>query len=127
MEQYVSQKLYWRKSFNKLRYKDEMAAWYRDYLIADNFTEKYVFKTEKGEQMLYVICLCPDITVEMANNTLLKQGFVYSGKIQFPGYDTRDIFFSADGQIEVHTFVLDNETQIVYQSTDPNDLQYIVK
>ena len=127
VEQHVSKKQWWRKSFDKLRYWDAMAAWYMDYRIAENFREEYIFKTENGEDLFFIYCVSPDITVEMANNTLLKQGYVYNGKIKFPEYDVRDLFFSADGQIEVQTFVANGYTQMFYQPTDPEDFQYIVK
>lgn len=127
VKQHVSKKMYWRSFSDELRYWDAMAAWRKDYRIADNITEQYLFKGQNGEQLFYVYCFCPDFTLEMANNTLLKQGYVYNGKIKFPEYDLCDLFFSADGQVEVQTFVANGLTQIFYQPTDPDDFQYIVK
>ncbi len=127
VEQHVSNKLWWRVRSDELTYWDGAAVWYKDYDIADNFTERYCFKDENGEQLWHVICASSDITLEMANNTLLKQGYVYQGKIKFPDLEPCDLFFSADGQTEVQTYTSYGITEIFYQVTDPNDFQYIVK
>lgn len=101
--------------------------WGVSYYIAPGLVEVYVFATDDGNNLsrACVDCLDPNLTLDMINSSLLKQGYVYKGKITFPGGTPRDIFYSADGKIEVQIIVKADRLRIDYQPTDPNDDQYI--
>ena len=132
VKQHVESNQWWLLDNDNLTYWEEFGMWYyKDYRLANEVYERYIYETEDGQNlcMVYAIYPYPEVTLETINNTLVKQGYVYSGKANFPGYDPRDIFFSADGKTEVQTFVNNSSKciNVIYQPTDPNDFQYITK
>ena len=75
------------------------------------------------------ICFDPTVPVNVANASLILQGYEYAGKIIYPDQPENiyDIFFSADGNIEVTTNTYEEGGwQIFYQPTDPEDLPLII-
>lgn len=103
--------------------------WYKVYWVSDTLYEIYAFETEDGQNMNYVICHCdePAVPIEQAQAMVLHQGYVNAGKIQFPDKDPYDLYFSEDKVTEVFIKPYeDGSWRIIYQPTDPDDLQYII-
>lgn len=128
VEAYVHQKQWWKDGSTNLVANSN--GWTRYFWVANSFNEQYLFETEDGQGLKYVVCqnYDPAVPIEMANYLISQQGYVYSGKILFPGAKTAyDIYFSADNETEIFVAPLSNGLWLIaYQPTDPNDLQYIV-
>lgn len=117
----------WWKTLNEELAPEEGHGWVRWYNIARDFYEVYNFETESGNNLTCAICVCIDSTVpvSLANASLVLQGYEYAGQIIYPDQPDviYDIFFSADGSVEVQVNTYDDGGwQIFYQPTDPNDL-----
>lgn len=128
VDAYVTAKQWWLDGNNSFELWEGLG-WHRWYYVANLLTEQYLFETEDGQNLRVVLSICHDSTVpiDLANQSLLKQGYEYKGKFVYPGNEPCDIFFSADGQTEVQTILWpDGRWEIFYQPTDPNDFQYIV-
>ncbi len=129
VEQHVKAKQWWAYGNDKLEIWEAWGMWHKWYYVASSLTEQYLFKTEDGQNLNVVLSICHDSSVplDVAHNSLLKQGYTCAGKVVFPGYAPRDIYFSADGKTEVQTILYgDGRWEIFYQPTDPDDFQYIV-
>lgn len=129
VEQYISTTHHWYNEDEEVYYNEVWNTWRKRYYVASLMAEEYEFDTEDGQNMNYVFCYCEDPTVpyDKSVNDLLEQGYVYSGQIQFPDDEPFDIYFSADGNIEVFVIIYeDNTWEIDYQPTDPDDFQYII-
>lgn len=125
VEQHIKAKSWW----NYYRRTENETEIYDYYQVAQNLYEVYDFDKENGNTLKSVYCSCLDskVTIEDANALLLKQGYVYKGKIKFPNRDDiQDLYFSADGNIEVQIVAEDNMWSYYYQPTDPDDFQYII-
>ena len=129
VERHVRSKQWWSDGNGQLEWNDSWGLWNKWYFIAYSFIESYFFETEDGRNLRFAIGFCNDTTVpvEVFNQSLLKQGYIYKGKIAFPDMPLRDLFFSADGKTEVQVFTLDDgRCEIFYQPTDSDDFQYII-
>lgn len=129
VDQHIKAKRWWYDGNDKLEFWEGWGLWHKWYYVANLLTEQYLFETEDGKNLTVILSICHDSSVplEVAHNSLLKQGYVYNGKIVFPGYDPRDIFFSADGKTEVQLIPYgDGRWELFYQPTDPDDFQYII-
>lgn len=129
VEQHIKAKQWWRHGNDKLEIWETWGMWHKWYYVANLLTEQYLFETEDGQNLRLVLSLCHDSNVpfEVAHTSILKQGYIYAGKVVFPGDDPGDIYFSADGETEVQAYLFDDgRWEITYQPTDPNDLQYII-
>ena len=103
--------------------------WYQTVYVARAIREEYGFDTEDGKSLSYIICTCFDssVSIDMANELVLHQGYVYAGKVRYPGSSADyDIYFSPDNVTEVFVRPYSTWWRIVYQPTDPDDLQYII-
>ena len=126
----VSHHQWWKLDYEELT-MEEGHGWCRWYNIAKNFFEYYCFDTESGNNLMVAMCICfdPTVPVNVANASLILQGYEYAGKIIYPDQPENiyDIFFSADGNIEVTTNTYEEGGwQIFYQPTDPEDLPLII-
>lgn len=129
VERHVRAKQWWDDGNGQLEWSDSWGLWHKYYFIACSFAEDYLFETEDGRNLRFAAGVCNDTTVpvEVFTQSLLKQGYVYEGKIVFPGMSPRDLFFSVDRKTEVQVFRLDDgRCEILYQPTDPDDFQYII-
>ena len=131
VDQHIKAKQWWRPGNGKFEYwEEEYESWHIWYSVAYQLTEQYLFETEDGKNLRYAMCCTFDasLPVEVANNSLLKQGYVYKGKIKYPGKtDIGDYFISADGktQAEVYVYEENDGWQIEYRPTNPDSLGYI--
>lgn len=127
VRQYVKTGYQWWLPINEYPAAVRVGFWGVRYYLAGMFYEEYDFETEDGRNLQRVcdVCYDPALTLDMVNASLVRQGYVYKGKITFPGYPPYDVFFSADGTIEVQTVPDTNKLTILYQPTDPADLPYI--
>lgn len=126
----VSHHQWWKLDYEELT-MEEGHGWCRWYNIAKDFFEYYCFETESGNNLMVSMCICfdPTVPVSVANASLILQGYEYAGKIIYPDQPENiyDIFFSADGNIEVTTNTYEEGGwQIFYQPTDPEDLPLII-
>ena len=121
---------WWHDGNETLEYDESWNLWKRWGWVANYLRDYYYFETEDGKNLKWVECRCPDsagLPVEAGAEMLLKQGYVYSGKIKFPYYTKpEDLYFSADGNIEVFLQTYTGGWRILYQPTDPDDFQYII-
>ncbi len=130
VEQHIKASQWWRQGNDKFEYwEEDFASWHRWYSVAYQLTEQYLFETEDGKNLRYsLVCTWdPTLPVEVAKNSLLKQGYVYKGRILYPGETVPgDCFISSDGntQAEIYLFE-DNCWQIEYRATDPDSFGYI--
>lgn len=106
VEQHMQQKEWWTDGNDKLEYwEDPYQCWHRWYFVDKAelmLTEQYLFETKDGQNLRYVVSICWNDTVpgEKFVNTLIHQGFHYSG--ERVGFDS-DIFMrflSADSKTE---------------------------
>lgn len=126
VETYVHRKSWWNE---RVELVHNGKRWYKVYWVSDTMQEAYGFPTEDGQNLNFVICASydPAASVEMAKALVLHQGFIPAGKIQFPGKEPYDLFFSVDKATEVFIRLYDDGSwRISYQPTDPEDLQYIL-
>lgn len=104
--------------------------WYLPFWVTGQMYQCYYFGDEEGTKLNFIFSGChdPKVPIEKARQYVLKQGYIYSGKIQFPDEAApRDLYFSADNKTEVLIGNWDEKGwEISYQPTDPNDMQYIV-
>ena len=104
--------------------------WVESFKVSPSMEEQYAFNTEEGNDLALVVCVCNDsgLSIDAAYSLVEMQGYHLAGKIVFPEEEPHDIFFSEDNATEVY---IDSQSNggwfIVYQPTDPEDLQYIVK
>lgn len=129
VEQHIKAKQWWAYGNDKLEIWDAWGLWHKWYYVANLLTEQYLFETEDGQNLRLVLSICHDSNVpfEVAHTFILKQGYIYAGKVVFPGDEPGDIYFSADGETEVQAYLFDDgRWEISYQPTDPDDFQYIV-
>jgi hypothetical protein len=130
VESYVQAKQWWLAGNQEYEYWNPYgwSKWY--YVAHEGLIEYYMFETKEGQNLIYSSCRCSDpaLPIEAAGTSLLKQGYVYSGKIKSPEDGLYDIYFSEDGATEVMVIPdSDGNWRIDYQPTDPDDLQYIIK
>jgi len=126
VSRHINTKQWWDYGNYQLEFWEDMG-WHRWYYIAYLLTEQYLFETEDGKNLLSALSICHDSTVpiDVAYNSLLKQGYIYS-KFSFPDKDPFYAFISADRK----TMALpdqydDGRWEIFYQPTDSDNLQYI--
>ena len=104
--------------------------WAKVFHVADELIEAYLFETEDGRNLLHSQCQClePSVSIDIAHSMLIDKGYIYKGKIRFPGSNMdKDIYFSADDEIEVLVHPFGEGYWVVdFQRADPNDLQYII-
>ena len=63
----------------------------------------------------------------MVHNTLLHQGYLYQGKIVYPGEEPKDFYVSSDGLTQVLlSHGDDGSWELIYRPANTDDLQYIV-
>ena len=103
--------------------------WAYEYLTASKFKQEYLFETKDGKNLrqIYAAYMGDDLSIDVFNDLLVKQGYIYNGIFNNALSPVTDIYFSADGKDEVQTYVQKDGTIIIfYQPTDPDDFQYIV-
>lgn len=98
---------------------DPFESWHQWWSVSPSaLTEQYLFETEEGENLRYVVCICWDVTVPVAvrNNLLQHQGFHATGNtIPFDGANDYDQYLSADGHTEALAYVDSEGWYIVYR------------
>ena len=103
--------------------------WKKEYDMDGLLSEDYHFETEDGQGLFQVCCYywTSFPPVEMVHNTLLHQGYLYKGKIVYPGEEQKDYYVSSDGLTQVLLSHGDDESwKLIYQPAHPDDLQYII-
>ncbi|MBO4800352.1 MAG: hypothetical protein J5545_00550 [Bacteroidaceae bacterium] len=111
IEQHMQAKAWWQDGNETLEFwEDPYQSWHKWYYISDDLTEQYLFETEDGQNLRYVICCCWDntIPVEQFRNTLYHQGFHSTGNTLLIDGDIYEQYNSADGQTDA-LLNIDNE------------------
>lgn len=87
---------------SELEYWDEYESWHHWFRVAGDLTEQYLYETEDGENLRFVLCYCwdADAPAELRNNLLAHQGFKATGKEVMLGEYAYEQFLSTDGQTE---------------------------
>lgn len=110
VQQHMSAKNWWDwGSYEFEFWEDPFQSWHIWYSVSPAaLTEQYLFETENGQNLRYVVCYCWDETVPltMRDNLLQHQGFQSAGTTTIWG-DSFSRFLSADGQTEALTTVDD--------------------
>lgn len=105
VERHIQSKEWWQDGNSQLEYwEDPFESWHKWYYVdsANMLTEQYLFETEEGQNLRYVICICWNNTVpaEKFVSTLYHQGFHFTGEmVGFDG-DIFERYLSADGETE---------------------------
>ncbi|MBE6271775.1 MAG: hypothetical protein E7101_12655 [Prevotella ruminicola] len=98
---------------------DPFESWHQWYYVSPSaLTEQYLFETEDGQNLRYVVCICWDNTVpvEVCYNLLARQGFHATGNtILFDGANNYNQYLSADGQTEALALADSNGWYITYR------------
>lgn len=129
VEAHKKAKQYWFEGNDQLESWGEYG-WHYWYLIANGFTEQYLFKTEDGQNLHYVLCICYDETLSINdfNKSLQLQGYTYLGKLHYPNTeDYIDTFQSADEKTEAFCYADTGGGWVIqYAPFNPEDLNYII-
>jgi hypothetical protein len=121
VEQHMQSKDWWADGNNGLEYwGDPFESWHKWYWVdsTDMLTEQYLFETEEGQNLRYVVCICWNTTVpvEKALKLLSRQGFHATGdSVLFDGENYFDQHLSADGQTEALTLADNDGWYITYR------------
>ena len=105
VNEHVFSKMWYQAGNYELEYwGDPFESWHQWYYVSPSaLTEQYLFETEDGQNLRYVVCICWDNTVpvEVCNNLLQHQGFRATGNtVLFDGANDYDQYLSADEQTE---------------------------
>ena len=121
VQQHMQKKEWWQDGNAQLEYwEDPFQSWYKWYWVdAENqVTEQYLFETEDGQNLRYVICICWNNNVSVAKFilTLYRQGFHITGEnVEFDG-ESFVRFLSADGETEaLYNTDADGYSQAIYR------------
>ena len=106
VQQHINAKNWWIEGNPDFEYWEEpYHSWHKWYYVAPYLTEQYLYETQDGQNLRYVVCYCwyPDAPAETRDELLLRLGFQSTGEtVEFDGY-TYDRFLSADGVTEALT------------------------
>lgn len=113
VQKHMEAKQWWINGNEELDYwEEDFASWHKWYYVAALVTEQYLFETEDGKNLRYVLSCIWDSgqPLDLLNNSLLKKGYVYKGKAVLPldGL-TYDLFVSPDGKTDAWTIAADDE------------------
>ena len=114
VEAYMQKRTWYQDGNDKPEYwADPFDCWQKWYWVdmTNGITEQYLFETEDGRNLRYVLCCCfnPTVPTETFKNTLKRQGFHATGNtILFDDINYYDQYLSADGKTEALTLA-DNE------------------
>ena len=129
VEQHIQAKQWWADGNDQLEFWEmPFQSWHKWYWVTETFTEQYLFETQDGQNLRYVICYCWDEngTKEAFLNLLHQQGFQSTGKIF---YETCEQYLSADKETEA---LLENDEgywNVTYMPYDPEfvDMAEVLK
>lgn len=99
-------------------------------LTAHHSAEEYDFETEDGKNLkgVYYDCYSDGLTLEMAEASIVKKGYIYQGVFDNHVSPATDLYLSPDGKTEVMCYQAgEGHICIFYQPTDPDDFQYVTK
>lgn len=117
VQKHMEAKQWWKHGNEKLSYwEEDFASWHKWYYVASLVTEQYLFETEDGKNLRYVMSYIWDSgqTLDLLNNSLLKKGYTYKGKTVLPlDGVTYDLFVSPDGKTDAWT-IADDEEDVLY-------------
>ena len=129
VKEYMSQRQWSLQIGDELEFNGKL--WNSEYKVANSLREQYFFNTEDGQDLRSVGCWNdnPEIPVERAEELVLKQGYVYVGKLQYPGDPgAYKMYYSPDNTTEVVIITIDSdEWVIVYRPYSPELDQYLVE
>lgn len=114
-------KMWYANGNEGLDYWEDFDSWHRWFWVSGyELTEQYLFETEDGQNLRYVLCYCwdPDAPAELRNNLLAHQGFKATGKEVILGEHTYEQFLSTDGQTEALAQSEGGIWEIIYQPAE---------
>ena len=104
VEEHIWSKMWFMAGQDELEYwGDYYESWHQWFRVSGYaLTEQYLYETEDGENLRYVMCYCwdPDAPAELRDNLLKHQGFKNTGKTVSLEGDIYEQFLSADGETE---------------------------
>lgn len=113
VQKHIEAKQWWQQGNEKMEYwEEDFACWHKWYYVAAKLTEQYLFETEDGKNLRYVMSYIWDSgqSLDLLNNSLLKKGYIYKGKTVLPlDGETYDLFVSPDGKTDALTIAGDEE------------------
>ena len=101
---------------------DEFCSWHKWYYVGSLLTEQYLFETEDGKNLRYVMTYLWDSgqSLDIINNSLLKKGYTYKGEAVLPlDGETYELFVSPDGKTDAWT-VADDEEDVLFVLYTPH-------
>lgn len=121
VEQHMQKKEWWQDGNDELEYwADPFESWHKWYWTdAENeITEQYLFETEDGKNLRYVMSICWNNTVPADEfvSTLYHQGFHATGEmVDFEG-EMYEQFLYADGETEaLYSTDEDGYSEVIYR------------
>ena len=121
VERHIQSKEWWQDGNNQLEYwEDPYQCWHKWYYVdsANMLTEQYLFETEGGQNLRYVVCICWNNTVPADKfvSTLYHQGFHFAGEMVGFGGEILERYLSADGETEaLYNTDADGYSQAIYR------------
>lgn len=119
--EHIWNKMWFYPGNSELEYWDEYESWHHWFRVAGNLTEQYLYETEDGENLRFVLCYCwvPDAPLEIRDNLLIHQGFKSTGETRDNGKTIFDVFLSADGKtVALANFLDEGCWEIIYQPAE---------
>ena len=116
VQNYVFGKMWYWPGNDKLEYwEDTFESWHGWWWVSKSLTEQYLFETEDGQNLRYVVCYCWDKTVpgQTRDNLLQHQGFQATGNTVKLGSQNLNQYLSADGATEALTSFFDGGYWII--------------
>ena len=110
VQQHINAKNWWTDGNEDFEYwEEDFQSWHKWYFVAPYLTEQYLFETQDGQNLRYVLCYCWDNLAPSANRNKMLQrlGFQDTGEtVELSGSNYKR-FLSADGGTEALTRFFD--------------------
>ena len=123
VQKHIEAKQWWKDGNEKMDYwGDEFCSWHKWYYVGSLLTEQYLFETEDGKNLRYVMTYLWDSgqSLDIINNSLLKKGYTYKGEAVLPlDGETYELFVSPDGKTDAWT-VADDEEDVLFVLYTPH-------
>ena len=103
VQQHINAKNWWTDGNEQFEFWDDFFhSWHKWYLVAPYLTEQYLYETQNGQNLRYVVCYNWDSNAPAStrDKVLERKGFHNTGETLSIGGDTYERFLSADGGTE---------------------------
>ena len=106
VEAHMKAKPWYKDGNDSLEYWENYEGWHKWYWVSEEYrlTEQYLYETQNGQNMFCAMCYCwnKEISIEKAQEALLKQGYTVREKTTQDDPAVRSEYVSTDGRTEVY-------------------------